>query len=262
MRTRHLLPLAAALALLAGAPAAFAQEGEGDPVRGGELFVANCAVCHGVDGKGRIGASLEAFPGIDVGASLETIITQGVPGSVMPAWGQANGGPLSQKDIRDIAAYIVEVFGGTQPITPLPTYVAPTIERLPDVKGDPSAGAVVFQENCVMCHGRRGEGRFGVALAKAWPSPDPATYIRQVVGQGIDGTTMPAWAQANGGPLSDESIADVAAYVLTLEPLAQPTPPAQPVGPMSARATWILLGGLAAATILVLVVYFRRSQAR
>ncbi|HJW91421.1 MAG TPA: c-type cytochrome, partial [Anaerolineales bacterium] len=191
---------------------------------GARLFAENCAVCHGPEGQGRVGATLaKDFPSIRPDLAIETTIANGVAGSVMPAWGQANGGPLTGEDIHDLAAYIVEAFGGTQPITPLPTYMAPSIAALPEVEGDPSAGAVVYQENCVMCHGAQGEGRFGAALAKAWPSNDPATYIRQVVSEGIQGSVMPTWGKAGGGPLTDENISDVAAFVLTLKPGSSPT---------------------------------------
>lgn len=260
MRARTLVPFLTALLLLASVQVAWAQQGPGDPVRGGELYVENCAVCHGVDGKGRIGASLDSFPGIEAQAVLEATIAEGVAGSVMPAWGQANGGPLAEQDIRDIASYILEAFGGTHPITPLPTYVAPVIPALPNVEGDPSAGAVVYQQNCAMCHGARGEGRFGLPLAKAWPSTDPPIYIRQVVSQGIDGSLMPAWADTGGGPLTDKDIADVAAFVLTLEPAVSPTSIPQPAGPLGATTTLILLAVAVAAVLVVLVVYYRRAK--
>lgn len=260
MRIRLWTPVLTALLLMASVQVALAQDGPGDPVRGGELFVENCAVCHGVDGQGRIGASLESFPGIDAGAALEAVIAAGVPGSVMPAWGESNGGPFGAQDIDDLAAYIVAAFGGTQPITPLPTYVAPPIPALPQVEGDPSAGAVVYQSNCVVCHGDQGQGRFGLALAKAWPVNDPPIYIQQVVRQGIEGSTMPAWARANGGPLSDAEIGDVAAFVLTLEPASSPTPVPAPAGPMGSTATLLLLAAIAGAVVVVLVVYFRRAR--
>ena len=262
MRARHFIPFLTLVLLSASAQAAFAQQGPGDPVRGGELFVENCAVCHGVSGQGRVGASLEEFPGIDPSAAIEATVAEGVAGSVMPAWGQANGGPLTGEDIHDLAAYIVEAFGGTQPITPLPTYMAPSIAALPEVEGDPSAGAVVYQENCVMCHGAQGEGRFGAALAKAWPSNDPATYIRQVVSEGIQGSVMPTWGKAGGGPLTDENISDVAAFVLTLKPGSSPTAVPQPAGPLGATTTLILLAVAAAVVAVVLVVYFYRAPGK
>lgn len=260
MRTRTLIPLAAVVLLLLTAQSALAQAEGGDPVRGGELFVANCAVCHGVDGQGRIGASLESFPGIEPGPAIEAIIAEGIPGSVMPAWSTARGGPLTPEDIGDIASYVVTAFGGTEPITPLPTYVAPVLPALPNVEGDPSAGSVVFQTNCLMCHGERGQGRFGAPLAKAWPSSDPETYLKQVINSGIAGSIMPAWSKVNGGPLTDAQIADVAAFVLTLEPAPVPTPAPQPTPPVSANTTLVFFGLALVAVVVVLVVYYRRAK--
>jgi mono/diheme cytochrome c family protein len=249
-------------ALMAARPAgpAAAQQSTCDPAQGGKRYVENCAVCHGVDGKGRVGASLDSFPGIQAGTALHQTIAQGIPGSVMPAWSQAAGGPLDVQAIDDIVCYVTGAFGGTEPLQPLPTYVAPTIEPLPNVEGNPSAGAVVFQENCVVCHGAQGEGRFGYTLARTWSADDPAGYLRQVVGQGISGSAMPAWALARGGPLSDQQIADVAAFVLSLPPLAPASPtPAAGEGPLGRGVSLALLGGLAVLLLAALVVYYRRA---
>src|SRR3989304_883566 len=155
MRVRLPIPILTSLLLLASIQVALAQEGEGDPVRGGELYVENCAVCHGVDGKGRIGASLDSFSGIEPHAAMQTIIAEGVPGSVMPAWALAKawpstdpqvyvrqvvsqgiegslmpawadsaGGPLSDEDVADVAAFILTLEPAAAP-TPIPPPAAP-----------------------------------------------------------------------------------------------------------------------------------------
>ncbi len=153
---------------------ASAQGGEGDPKRGGELFITYCAMCHGEAGTGRVGASLDSFPGIRVDATLEQVIAQGIEGSTMPAWGEPFGGPLGEQDITDIAAYVIAVLGGTEPVVPVPPYQPPEIPALPDVAGDPTEGAVVFQANCIACHGEQAQGGFGWPLAKSWPGNQPA----------------------------------------------------------------------------------------
>jgi mono/diheme cytochrome c family protein len=239
---------------------ATAQDGEGDPTRGGELFVQNCAVCHGLDGQGRIGANLDSFPGIMIDSTLRQTISSGIDGSVMPAWLQAEGGPLNEDEINDIVAYIVQAFGGTEPIAPAPTYVPPDIPPLPDVEGDPSLGAVVYQVNCIVCHGDRGQGRVGKPLAKSWPGNQPSVFIRQVVREGISGTIMPAWAKDLGGPLSNDDIDNVTAFVLTLEPVSvAPTPaPAEP-GPLSATIILVIFGALALLLVIGLIIYYRRA---
>ncbi len=255
------LSIGAFLVLVVGWSTALAQT-EGDPERGGELYIENCAVCHGVNGTGRIGANLENFPAIDVGAVLEVTIAEGVAGSVMPAWGSANGGPLSDQDIADISAYIQGAFAGSDPVLPAPTYIAPQIDALPDIDGDPSAGAVVFQANCVACHGDKGQGRFGLPLAKSWSGNQPEVYIRSVASDGIQGTIMPAWAQANGGPLSEEDLANVAAFILTLSPVGTSPQPAPPptVGPITANTVLLILAGVIVVGIIIGIIYYRGAR--
>lgn len=178
----------------------------------------------------------------------------------MPAWGEAAGGPLTEAEIHDIASYIRASFGGTDPIAPAPTYQPPDIPPLPEVEGDPSQGAVVYQANCVMCHGEAGRGRFGSPLAKSWPGVEPAVYVHNVVREGIAGTTMPPWSDEQGGPLSAEQVEDVSAYVLSLAPAAaQPTPPPAAEGPLTGSVTAVALGILAVFLVGGLILYYRRA---
>ena len=239
---------------------AAAQGGTGDPTRGGELYVENCAMCHGIDGQGRIGASLDSFPGIMIDSTLRQAIAEGIDGSVMPAWVLSAGGPLADQEVDDIVSYIIASFEGTEPIAPAPTYQAPNIPPLPEVEGDPSLGAVIYQANCIVCHGDQGQGRFGKPLAQAWPANQPDIFIRQVVREGISGTVMPGWASDLSGPLSDEDIDNVTAYVLTLAPVsASPTPTPPPDGPFDLTLSLVAFGIIAVIIILGLIIYYRRA---
>jgi mono/diheme cytochrome c family protein len=65
----------------------------------------------------------------------------------------------------------------------------------------------LYSQNCAGCHGR--EGRGGAAIALADPvylaiADDGA--IRKVIGSGVRGTAMPAFAESSGGMLTDKQI--------------------------------------------------------
>ncbi len=85
--------------------------------RGGQLFLDNCAFCHGGDGTGRnwIGSFMEprprdlTNPEAMAGMShphLVGVIRDGLPGTSMPAWKSV----LSEPEIQDVAAYIHRAF--------------------------------------------------------------------------------------------------------------------------------------------------------
>lgn len=201
---------------------------QGDAARGKTLFSNNCAVCHGADANGRVGPTLKKdFPAIRVDAFLKETITNGVDGSVMPAWSRTKGGPLTDGDIDDIVAYIRSLGRPTPPssggVTPLPTTAAvlpPAVAVYP--AGNATAGQKVFEDNCVVCHGDRGQGNIGANLRKDWPSLDPDKLIEATVARGVQGSKMPAWAQSNGGPLTNQQIADVTAYVRSFKSAPPP----------------------------------------
>ena len=234
---------------------------EGNPKRGAELFAVNCAVCHGADGQGRIGANLtKDFAGINPTAFIEETIATGIEGSRMPAWSQANGGPFTDQDIADVAAYVNGLMGGSEPPAPAPTVVVQAIVPAPGVTGDPTAGAVIFAQNCAMCHGDTGQGRIGAKLAKSWPAVNPSAYIRSTVERGIEGAVMPAWLEDNGGPLTKSDIDNVSAYILSLKAEQPSTPaPTTTSGPLSGAVGWILLGVIAVVIIAAVVAYYRKA---
>ncbi len=153
---------------------------------------------------------------------MQSVVEQGIAGTAMPPWSQAHGGPLTDQEIADVSAFVVSLSGGRSEMaptaTPLPVTPVPTVAG---VSGDPGVGQALFVQNCAMCHGDQGQGRVGANLNKAFASIAPQQFVRATVAQGISGTAMPAWAQANGGPLSDAEIDNISAYIISL-PAAQP----------------------------------------
>jgi len=205
--------------------AARAQEPDPDEnlADGARIYAENCAVCHGEKGEGRVGATISKdWPSIRPDLVVKTTIIRGIPGSVMPAWGEANGGPLSDEQVDALVSYILSwQTGGAPEIPNLPTATAiPPITPIPEIEGDPNHGAVLFAENCAVCHGSRGEGKIGANLGKDWSGIRPDLLVASTIARGVPGTKMPAWSQENGGPLNDTDIADITAYVMTL-PVAE-----------------------------------------
>ena len=87
-----------------------------DERRGEHLFQINCAFCHAADGTGRnwIGTFLQPSPrdltdpeymGAMTRERLGEVISRGLPGTSMPAWGSV----LTEEDIQAIVAYVHRV---------------------------------------------------------------------------------------------------------------------------------------------------------
>lgn len=223
--------------------------------QGAQIYSENCAVCHGPDGKGRVGATLaKDWPSIRPDLEVKTTIENGVAGSPMPPWSQANGGPLTEEEIDALVYYILSwQTGGPQLVIPTATAIQrPAITSPPGISGDPNQGAVLFDQNCVVCHGPDGQGRVGATLAKDWPSIRPDLLVQATIQRGVPGSTMPAWGQENGGPLAEEEINNLVAYILTWS-----TPPYPPsVSPTAAQPTQIqgINWGLWAGILVVVAI--------
>ena len=221
--------------------------------RGQRVYLAQCAVCHGIggNGKGFLARGLDVKPRDFTGGTykfrstasgeLPTIadvvrtVRVGVPGTSMPAWTQF----LTDAQIHDVARYLV-VFSprfaeawraGALPPS-LPTSAVPA-ELAPLV---PAGRALYAKMQCAACHGvdGRGHGPSAEALKDEWGEPirtadltyrwtfkngnRPEDVYRTIYG-GLNGTPMPAY----GGMLSDERDRwSLVAAVLAMSPAAQP----------------------------------------
>lgn len=84
-------------------------------------------------------------------------------------------------------------------------------------------GAELFRNACAICHGSEHRASMVPDLALA-REPRDAAFWRKWISEGKERTAMPAFAQAQGGPLTPEQIESLVAFALQ----ALPTQPVSP----------------------------------
>lgn len=88
-----------------------------------------------------------------------------------------------------------------------------------------TSGHRLWGLNCASCHGVSGQGVDAPALnSKEFLTSVSDEQIHHITAVGIAGTEMPAWWNEIGGPLTDEQIAAVVAYLRSWEETAPSRP--------------------------------------
>lgn len=183
---------------------------------GSSLFNTYCTVCHGKQGEGKDGPSLndKQFLAETSDQTIFSVISSGVPGTEMPAWNQAHGGPLTDQQVRQLVAFIRN-WESTAPN-----------RGAEALKGDPSKGQGIFNSTCFICHGENGRG------TDRAPALNDAVHLKQfddawyrdTIAQGRPAKGMPTW----GTVLSPEQIADLIALLDTWRAATSATPTLTP----------------------------------
>jgi len=121
------------------------------------LYGSNCAGCHGAKGKLGPAPPLDdaIFLSIIPDESLLRVISEGRPGTPMPAFARDRGGPLTDTQVRALAGGIKLRWGPPQ--TSEGTAVTYSVVAS-TVAGDKGRGAKVFARACAPCHGPVGKG--------------------------------------------------------------------------------------------------------
>ena len=223
--------------------------------RGSEVYAKNCAVCHGDTGggdgpgakisspfprnfiKGHIKFRTTPFGKIPTDEDLFNIITEGTPGTTMPAWKH-----LPENDRRSLVLYLKTLSkkfakfikkGKTHKVIVVPDPPAFTLASL-------ERGKELFIKNCSACHGVKGRSD-GPSTKKIVNLPTDAIWPRNLskpwkfrrgdkrkeifltLRTGLSLTAMPRFSQRI---FKDEQIWDLVHYVQTLAPSEKPeTPP-------------------------------------
>jgi mono/diheme cytochrome c family protein len=88
-------------------------------------------------------------------------------------------------------------------------------------KASLQSGRKLYVDNCVTCHGSRGEGGVGSVLNNlTFLKKASDDVIFATISSGRPSTVMPAWGQAYGGAFTDEEIRDIVSFIRAWEPTA------------------------------------------
>jgi len=184
----------------------------------GALYRANCAGCHGADGKGGAAIALAdpVYLAIVDDATLRRVASDGIQGTSMPAFAQSAGGMLTDKQIDTIAAGIREHWSkadALQGAVPPPYSSAES--------GNSSRGAEVYASHCQSCHGVGGRGGQGASsiVDGSFLALLSDQELRTIVIVGRPELGAPDWRRdLPGKPLSAEDVSDVVAWLASQRP--------------------------------------------
>jgi mono/diheme cytochrome c family protein len=125
------------------------------------LYQRNCAGCHGANGGLGPAPPLndKLFLALIPDTELERLITEGRPGTLMPAFARAKGGHLTTEQVKILAAGIKPRWGPVEPApSGAPPYLLAKARPDGDGGGNKEEGLKVFARACASCHGNHGQG--------------------------------------------------------------------------------------------------------
>ena len=181
---------------------------------GKALYDRYCKLCHGAEGKGYAADNAPSLVSKTfLESASDSFIARGIragrSNSAMAAYGKSRGGPLDEKQIRSIVAFLRSKGPTAMTLPPAP------------VTGDAKRGARLFDEKCKTCHGT--ETSRATALSLHNPELAAAAtpeFLRYAIRHGRPETPMPAFASQ----LSAADIEDLVAFVKSLAPAAETAP--------------------------------------
>lgn len=177
------------------------------------LYGENCAGCHGAEGRGGAAIALAdpVYLGIADDSIIRKVVTNGVPGTSMPAFAESAGGLLTNKQIDVIVSQMRSrwsqpgILDGANP----PSYAAKSL-------GNAQQGEAAYGKYCASCHGTSGEGGAkGSAITNdSFLALISNQGMRTIVIAGRPELGAPDWrGDVPGKPMSDQEVTDVIAWL-------------------------------------------------
>jgi cytochrome c oxidase cbb3-type subunit III len=188
------------------------------------LYGDNCAGCHGAEGHGGAAIALgnPVYLAIADDAAVRKVVTNGLPGTVMPPFAQSAGGMLTDKQIAAIATGIRSRWSkpGILDAANPPSYS-------PKSPGNVAQGELVFKTYCESCHGEFGRGgpKASSVTNDSYLSLVSDQALRTIVITGRPELGAPDWrANIPGKPMSEQEITDVVAWLASQRPRSTQQP--------------------------------------
>jgi mono/diheme cytochrome c family protein len=180
---------------------------------GRQLYVQNCASCHGDFGEGGLNPARpdDIIAPISTAEYLQTrdnltlkaIIAQGQPNFGMSPFGVSFGGPMDNTEIDALVSYIRS------------WEADPPVELPPEVQISSVllSGAEIYQGLCAQCHGSDATGDLGPSLREpSFRAQNTREKIFESIDLGHKATAMIAWGEI----LSSEQIGELVDFILEL----------------------------------------------
>ena len=180
------------------------------------LYSRNCAGCHGPRGQGGVAIALAdpVFLAIADNQAIRLTTRNGVPGTLMPAFGTSAGGFLNERQLDVLVAGIRSWSKAADlESAELPAYAEKNL-------GDAQRGAETFRVYCAACHGADGRGgTAGSIVDPSYLSLVSNQDLRNNVIVGRPSSGAPDWRNdLPGRPMSEQEIADVVAWLAAHRP--------------------------------------------
>jgi cytochrome c oxidase cbb3-type subunit 3/ubiquinol-cytochrome c reductase cytochrome c subunit len=184
------------------------------------LYKANCAACHGENGRDGAAISLAnpVYLGVAGEDNLRQITANGVSGKLMPPFARSAGGMLTDQQIGVLAHGMMQQWSKPDLLAGLsiPQYRS-------TLAGDAARGQQAFGVFCARCHGAAGEGSTGDAKSKTGKigSIVDGSYLALISDQGLRSIAiagrpdegMPDWRTDAAQPMTDQQITDIVAWL-------------------------------------------------
>lgn len=182
---------------------------------GNQLFLANCASCHGVNAEGRATGTGDYVAGPALAGAGAAAVDFQMSTGRMPMRAPSVQAPrddtikFSQEQIDAVAAYVASLAPGP---------AVPTEEMVDPSKGDVARGGDLYRVNCAMCHNFAGAGG-ALTRGKYAPSLMGVAPKDMYMAMETGPQSMPVFNDTN---LTPESKRDIIAFLTTLDKQESP----------------------------------------